>query len=222
MPDLPVHTLDHIVGTDLHPVFRRKVTVSQCFLNPSFHFLGCLRQFHRLQFRNNSCGLLSGCLLAFLIMDRLEHLSHILHLGFGHNSENIPVEVNHTALVFGFRKYLSCGFQHTQTFVTHNEFYAAQAPATKLLDEADPACLLLFHALGSAQNFTITILIDGNCHQNSHVFILSAPISYEIDAVHIHLRVLASLQRMVPPGFDVNVGLLVQLTDGGCRHLAAP
>ena len=34
-PDLPVHPLDHIVGSDLHPMLGGEVTVGQRFLNAS-------------------------------------------------------------------------------------------------------------------------------------------------------------------------------------------
>jgi hypothetical protein len=43
-PDLTIHPLNYIIGTDLRPVFRRIITVGQRFFNASLHFLGGLRQ----------------------------------------------------------------------------------------------------------------------------------------------------------------------------------
>ena len=46
--------------------------------------------------------------------------------------------------------------------------------------------------------------------------------AFEVDTVHIHMRVLAALQGAVAPGLDVDIGFLVQFADGGGGHLAAP
>jgi hypothetical protein len=48
-PDLTIHPLNYIIGTDLRPVFRRIITVGQRFFNASLHFLGGLRQLHLFQ-----------------------------------------------------------------------------------------------------------------------------------------------------------------------------
>jgi len=72
--------------------------------------------------------------------------------------------MNHTALVLCLRKHLSHSFQHTQTLVSNNEFDALKATAPEPLEEADPAGLIFFHSLGCAQNLTVAILIDGDCH----------------------------------------------------------
>ena len=112
-PDLPVHPLDHIVGSDLHPMLGGEVTVSQRFLDAIRYFLRSLRQFHGLQLGNNCGSLLSGRLLALLGMDRLEHLCHIFDFGFGHNTEHISIKMHHTALVLGLGKHLSHSLQHT-------------------------------------------------------------------------------------------------------------
>src|SRR5699024_2121462 len=97
-----------------------------------------------------------------------------------------------------------------------------KATSAKPLEEADPACLVLLHAFGCTQNLTVTLLIHGNCHQNSNIFVLTAPVSLEVDTIHIHIRVLAALQRTVAPGLNVDIGFLVQFADGGCGYLAAP
>ena len=58
--------------------------------------------------------------------------------------------------------------------------------------------------------------------QNRHIFILSAPVAPQVDAVHIDVRILAALQRTVAPILNMDIRLLVQLADRGRRHLAAP
>ena len=102
------------------------------------------------------------------------------------------------------------------------ELRAVQAASTEPLEETDPAGLVLFHALCGAQNLTKTVLIHGNCHQNCHIFVLSAPVAAQVDAVHIDVWILAALQGALAPVLDVDVGFLVQLADGGRRDLAAP
>ena len=50
--------------------------------------------------------------------------------------------------------------QQMQALVANYELYAVQAASTEPLEEADPAGLVLFHALGGAQNLTETVLIQ--------------------------------------------------------------
>ena len=84
------------------------------------------------------------------------------------------LEADGTPLVFGFRKHFSYGLQHAKTLVANNEFHSIRATATQPLEETDPAGFVLFHALGSAKNFTVTVFINRNCHQNSHILKFSA------------------------------------------------
>ena len=130
--------------------------------------------------------------------------------------------MHRAALVFGVREHLTHSLQHPYALVTDDELYAVQATSTKPLEEADPAGFVLFHPLGGSQNLTKTVLIHGDCHQNSYIFVLSAPVAAQVDAVHIDIRIAPALQGAVPPVLDVNVGFLVQLADGGGRDLAAP
>ena len=73
-PDLTVQSLDGIVRSDLYPMLGGKVTVGQRFFDAIRYFLCSLRQLHGLQLGNNCGGLLTGCLLALLGIDRFEHL----------------------------------------------------------------------------------------------------------------------------------------------------
>ena len=83
-------------------------------------------------------------------MDRLEHFCHNFDLGFGHNRENVAVEMYRAALVFGIREHLAHGLQHPHALVADDELYTVQAASTEPLEEADPTGLVLLHALGSA------------------------------------------------------------------------
>ena len=220
--DFPVQPLDHVVGADARPVLAGKIAVGQRFLNAVLDLLGSLLQLHGAQLGDHSLCLLAGRLFALLSVDRLEHFRYNFSLGFGHNGEHIAVEMHRAALVFGVRKHLAHGLQHPHTLVADDELHAIQAASAEPLEEADPAGLVLLHALGSAKNLTETVLIHGDRHQNRHIFVLSAPVAAQIDAVHIDIRIAPALQGTVPPILNVNVGFLVQLADGGGRNLAAP
>ena len=50
--------------------------------------------------------------------------------------------------------------QQMQALVANDELYAIQAAPAEPMEEADTAGLVLFHALGSAQNLTETVLIQ--------------------------------------------------------------
>ena len=101
------------------------------------------------------------------------------------------------ALVFGIWEYFARGLQHPHALVADEELHAVQAAPAQPLEEADPAGLVLFHALGSAQNLTKTVLIYGDRHQNCNIFILSAPVAAQIDTVHVDIRIPSALQRPV-------------------------
>ena len=81
------------------PVFAGKIAVSQCLLNAVLDLLGSLLQLHGAQLRNHGFCLLAGRPFALLSVDRLEHFCHNFDLGFGHNRENVAVEMHRAALV---------------------------------------------------------------------------------------------------------------------------
>ena len=220
--DLPIQPLDHVVCADAGPVFAGKIAVGQGLLNAVLDLLGGLLQFHGVQLGDHGLRLLAGRFLALLGVDRLEHFCHNFNLGFGHNRENIAVEMHRAALVFGVRKHLAHGLQHPHALVADDELHAVQAASAEPLEEADPAGLVLLHALSGTQNLAKTVLIHGDCHQNSNIFVLSAPVAAQVDAVHVDIRIPPTLQGTIPPILDVDVGFLVQLADGGGRDLAAP
>ena len=213
--DLTVQPLDHIVGADARPMLAGKIAVSQSFLNAVLDLLGSVLQFHGAQLGDHGLRLLAGRFLALLGVDRLEHFCHNFDLGFGHNRENIAVEMHRAALVFGVREHLTHGLQHPHALVADDELHAIQAASAEPLEEADPTGLVLLHALGSAQNFTKPALIYGDCHQNSNIFVLSAPVAAQVDTVHVDVWIVPALQWAVAPVLDVDVGFLVQLADDG-------
>ena len=109
--NLTVQPLDHVVGADVRPVFAGKVTIGQCLLNAVLDLLGGLLQLHGAQLGDHGLRLLTGRLFALLRVDRLEHFCHNFDLGFGHNRENIAVEMHRAALVSIMRWRLSFGAQ---------------------------------------------------------------------------------------------------------------
>ena len=74
-----------------------------------------------------------------------------------------------------------------------DELYAVQAASAEPLEEADPAGLVLLHALGGSQNLTKTVLIHGDRHQNRNIFVLSAPVAAQVDAVHVDVWIAPAL-----------------------------
>ena len=159
--DLTVQPLDHVVGADARPVLAGKVTIGQCLINAVLDLLGSLLQFHGVQLGDHGFRLLAGRFFALLGVDRLEHFRHNFDLGFGHNRENVAVEMHRAALVFGVREHLAHSLQHPHALVADDELYAVQPASAEPLEEADPAGLVLFHALCGAQNLTKTVLIPG-------------------------------------------------------------
>lgn len=67
--NLPVESLNHIVGPDPSPVFGGKVTVGQCFPNTVLYFLSRLFQLHFPQLSNHGFSLFTSSLLTLLSVD---------------------------------------------------------------------------------------------------------------------------------------------------------
>ena len=114
--DLTVQPLDHVVGADAGPMLAGKIAVGQRLLNAVLDLFGSLLQLHGAQLGDHNLRLLTGRLFALLRVDRLEHFCHNFDLGFGHNRENIAVEMHRAALVFGVREHLAHGLQHPCKF----------------------------------------------------------------------------------------------------------
>ena len=115
--------------------------LSSTFLAASFSFMEHSSSTTALAFSR-------AAFFALLGVDRFEHFCHNFDLGFGHNGENVAVEMHRAALIFGVQKHLAHGLQHPHALVPDDELYAVQAASAKPLKEIDPAGLVLFHALG--------------------------------------------------------------------------
>ena len=121
--DLTVQPLDHVVGADARPMLAGKIAVGQRLLNAVLDLLGSLLQLHGAQLGNHGFRLLAGRLFALLGVDRFEHFCHNFDLGFGHNGENVAVEMHRAALVFGVREHLAHGLQHSHALVANDELH---------------------------------------------------------------------------------------------------
>ena len=62
-------------------MFAGEIAVGQSLLNAIFYLLCRLFQLHSAQFLHHSFGLLPGCFLDLLGVDRFDHLGHNLYLG---------------------------------------------------------------------------------------------------------------------------------------------
>ena len=97
----------------------RKIAVGQSFLNAVLDLLGSLLQFHGAQSGNDRFSLVAGRLFALLRVDHLEHFCHNFDLGFGHNRENIAVEMHlsliHICAAKGFKAgSVRCGVKESR------------------------------------------------------------------------------------------------------------
>ena len=123
---------------------------------PSSTFLAASFSFIERSCSTTDLAFSRAAFLAFLGVDRLEHLCHQLHLGARCDREHIAVKVDGTSLVLGFGEYFSHSLQHTEAFVSDHQFNPIQTTAMQLLEEADPTGLVLFHTLGGAKNLTVS------------------------------------------------------------------
>ena len=100
--------------------------------------------------------------------------------------------------------YLANGLQY-KAFITDHQLYALKAAFMQPLEKANPTGLILFHTLGSAQNLAIALPIDTNGNQNAHVFELTAPVAFEVDPIHIDIRVFAAMKYAISPVLNMDV-----------------
>ncbi len=130
--------------------------------------------------------------------------------------------MNDAALVSGFGEHLSHCLKHPKTLISHNQLYAFQTASSQPLEERDPACLVLLHALCRAKHLAEAVFIDRDGNKHTDILVLATPIAAQIDPIHIDIRIFAALQRTVSPVLYMYIGFLVQLTDSGRRHLCSP
>ena len=124
--------------------------------------------------------------------------------------------------ICSFWEYFSHSLRHIKAFVSNHQFNPIQAMTTQSREEAAPAEPVCFHTLGNSKNLMVSVLIHHNCHQNGHIFKLSASISAQLESIHIDIQIIPTLQSAIPPILNAAMRLLIQLIDGSRRHLAAP
>jgi hypothetical protein len=57
---------------------------------------------------------------------------------------------------------------------------------------------------------------------NTLTFIFAAPITPQINAIYVDIRVFIALQWTISPLFDMNISFLVEFADCGGGNLGAP
>ena len=119
-----------------------------------------------------------------------------------------------TALVFRLREDFLDGVTHAEAFVPDHELYTVKPAFFQPYKEAFPAFGILLHAFGSTDDLTVTVLVYADGDKNTNIFKLSAPVALEVNAVYIDIRVLSG-QLAVSLFFNMHIGFLIQITDGG-------
>lgn len=79
-PDLTIEAFYDVVRAAPRPVLRWEVAVDKSFYNAVFYLLCCFLKLHLAQFGDDRFEFSTGNLLAFLSIDRLEHLCYLLQL----------------------------------------------------------------------------------------------------------------------------------------------
>ena len=104
--------------------------------------------------------------------------------------------------------YFAHGLQYPQALIAHNQPHALQSSTFQPFEEALPAGFVLLHALLCAQYFAITVFRNANCHQNRDVFVFTAPVPLQVDAIHIDVRI-PPCQRPLSPVLVYSLYLVV-------------
>ena len=109
------------------------------------------------------------------------------------------------------RWYLASGNTSStaSSIVPNYQFDPIQATVTKPLEKADPTGLALLHSLDCAKNLTVSVLVHCNSCQDGHIFKLSGPVAPKRDLIHTDIWIETTLQRTIPPIFNVHICLLV-------------
>ena len=124
------------------------------------------------------------------------------------------------ALIFGIWKHFGNGFQHSEAFVTDNEAYSAETSFFQPYKERTPALFILFHAFGSTNDFTASVLIDTDGYKDRDILDFATPAALEINTVNIDIRILAG-KRSGMPLFDMFISFLVEVAYGARRYFCA-
>ena len=121
------------------------------------------------------------------------------------------------ALIFCGREHFSHCFQHTQTFVFHNESHAVQSADFKPLEETNPAGFVILHVLVAHKTSRYPSSFTAIATRIATFFVF--PTLVTLQAVPY---TSAALQRTITPIFGVNVGFIIQFANGGLRNPTLP
>ena len=197
----------------------RKIHICQRLFHAVADLFCCFLQLHVSELPGNSFCFFSGSFLILLGMNCLKHQRHIPDFCSRHSRKHIAIEVNNAAVISDFREDFTSLFEHARTFVANYEPDTLQPADAQPLEEFLPAFLVFLQTFGCAKNLTISVFIHCNSHKNGYILIFTAPVPFQIDAIHIHIGILPALKRTVPPLLDMFVCLLVQCADRGGRNL---
>ena len=191
----------------------RKIHICQRFFYTIADLFRSFLQFHVSEFFCNRFCLFPGSSFILLRMNCFEHQRNLLNLCPRYRRKHIAIKVNDTALIPRFREDFTGCFEHAEALVANNELDALQSAVAQPLKKLLPAFLIFLHPFGCPQNLTVSVFIDCNGHKNGYILIFAAPVPFQINAIHIHIGILSTLEWSVSPLFDVFVCLLVQFAD---------
>jgi len=166
-------------------------------------------------------GLVPSGLKVLSSVDGLEHGGDQGHLFRRYYPEDVSVEVDRTALPSSLGIKLSERFDKAHAGITDEESNAFQAPFLQVPQEAGPAGLVLLGAFDNAEDLAVTVLIDPDSHEHGDVGHFTGPGTFQHDPVEVDIGICLR-DRLIPPGFNGRVDLLVEVADGSGTDLGAP
>lgn len=63
--------------------------------------------------------------------------------------------------------------------------------------EVNPTGFVFLHTLGRTEHLAVTVFVDRNGCKDGDILLFAVPVAAQIDAVHINIRIAATLQRAV-------------------------
>lgn len=118
--------------------------------------------------------------------------------------------MNHAPLPACLGEELGCTLDQADAGVGHDQLDAAQATFLEVSQEGAPAGLVLLGAFNDPENLPKAVGIGRDRQQQRDVAHLAGPAALVHDAVEIEIGLIA-LDRLLPPGVDLAVDLLVEV-----------
>ena len=178
-------------------------------------------QVHVQQLGYHFLGLFLGGLLALLGLDGLEHRSDFRDLFPGHLGQDVPVEMEDATLPVSIRQALVYRLHQPQALVANYKPNPRKAPRDQVPEKFHPTLLVLLHALANFHNFPVSVGVHADRHQQNDLAHLATPGPFQPNAVQVQVGV-GLLDRLVSPGLNLRVHLLVQLADRRGGDVGAP